>query len=58
MDIYELEEAAHIVYIMCRNHPELCPHQYEWESSTTVNNVTTDQYRCRICGTVDKRVTK
>lgn len=48
MDLKMLERAAMIVFEMCRQHPELCPHDYDWVSTNL--NTGIKRYRCNICG--------
>lgn len=51
MDFKEIEKAAMLVFRMFREHPELCPHDYEWER--TEENVYGDKvsyYKCSVCG--------
>lgn len=48
MNLYVLEKAANIVFAMCRQHPELCPHDWEWVSTNM--NTGVERYRCNICG--------
>lgn len=51
MDFNSLELAANIVFEMCRQHPELCPHHYGWQSSIQRGDGTKiERYKCRICG--------
>lgn len=51
MELNHLELAAEIVFELCRQHPELCPHHYEWTSSIQRKDGTTlKRYKCQICG--------
>ena len=52
MDLRQLEYAAELVFRMCRENPELCPHDYEWVGSTIIHNTghKEDRYKCKICG--------
>ena len=50
MDIHELEYAAQVVFAMCRNHPEICPHDYHWDWSQTKDGIEEKHYKCRLCG--------
>ena len=54
MDIRQMEMAAEIVFRMCREHPEICPHMYQWIGSSTKTldgkNIEIDTYKCGICG--------
>ena len=54
MDTNQLETAAKLIFGLCRNHPELCPHDYEWKGYK-IDMVDGDEkrksvYVCRICG--------
>ena len=52
MDLYEIEKASKIIYLLCKNHPELCPHDYNWGWSKTLKDIKQDEehYICNICG--------
>jgi hypothetical protein len=51
MDLNSLELAANIVFRMCREHPEICPHDYQFRYSIQhENGSVTKCYRCQICG--------
>ncbi len=52
MDLRQLEYAAEILFRMCREHPEICPHDYHWCSSTTdkITGECVERYRCDLCG--------
>ena len=50
MDIHALEYAAQVVFSICREHPEICPHDYEWEWSQTKDDIEKKHYKCRLCG--------
>jgi hypothetical protein len=58
MDLQQIEYAAEIVFRMCREHPEICPHNYTWTSSTTNKEVKqiTHRYVCSICGDTTSRI--
>lgn len=60
MDIIEHELATKMFFEFCRQHPELCPHDYHWISKSVPdlegNCIVT--YKCGICGNIDKRITK
>lgn len=51
MDIHMLEKAAIIVFEMCRQHPEICPHDYHWTwtSAPDENNNRVEHYKCDLC---------
>lgn len=50
MDIHQLEYAAKLVFAMCREHPEICPH--DW-SLTMIEGLPDGQHKmhyvCRVC---------
>lgn len=52
MDIKYLEFAAEKFFEMCREHPEICPHDYHWTRTTSI--IGTDEcrkyYVCGLCG--------
>ena len=54
MDLNQLGFAANLIFELCRQHPELCPHQYEWRGSCGPNengdtvNFTTSATQCKI----------
>ena len=52
MELQEIEYAAKIVYTICRDHPELCPHNYQLKMIThdRENNRDIETYQCIICG--------
>ena len=52
MDIRHLEFAAEKFFEMCREHPEICPHDYEWHwtSAPDENGKRTEHYNCNLCG--------
>ena len=52
MELYQIEKASTIIYALCRNHPELCPHDYEWHWSKTLKDQKQNEehYICNICG--------
>lgn len=50
MDVERLITAANIVFEMCRRHPEICPHIYEWRWSQCKPTETLEYYQCSICG--------
>lgn len=60
MDLGQIEFAANVIFELCRQHPELCPHQYEWRGSygPNENGDTVNRYLCRVCGTESIRTTK
>ena len=52
MDLGQIEFAAKIVFAMCREHPEICPHSYSWHwsSAPDENGYREAHYTCEICG--------
>ena len=60
MDIRKIEQAAEIVFRMCRDNPELCPHDFEWIGSSTKYiadySKTIHTYRCNICGIEKQKI--
>lgn len=38
MNLAMLEKAAVVVFAMCREHPEICPHDYIWSGSRMLDN--------------------
>lgn len=50
MDIRDIELATEIVYAICREHPDICPHSYEWEWSNKKDGTREVYYKCRLCG--------
>lgn len=50
MDLRQVELAADILFRMCREHPEICPHNYEWMGRRTLENgVKETRYVCTLC---------
>ena len=58
MDVQMLEYAAEILFRMCREHPEICPHDYSWIYSRefTEDGKLENHYICRLCGREDVRI--
>jgi len=52
MDLQTLEYAATLFFDMCRAHPEVCPHDFCWESSKPSETEGKREviYKCRLCG--------
>lgn len=52
MNLQMLEQAAMIVFEMCRQHPEICPHNYQWYLTNTDNKdgKRVKHYKCSLCG--------
>lgn len=50
------ERLARLEYLLidlCRNHPEICPHDDEWLYSRCIdeeNNIWEKHYKCDLCG--------
>lgn len=55
MDTRNLELAADIVFRMCRAHPEICPHNYEWVLEQETEGHLERHYECTICGNKQTR---
>jgi len=58
MDIHMLEYATETLFRMCREHPEICPHDYSWSYSreSTEEGKLEKHYTCRLCGREDVRI--
>ena len=58
MDVHMLEYAAEILFRMCREHPEICPHDYNWSGSmkSTEEGKLENHYTCCLCGREDVRI--
>ena len=52
LDITQIEYAALKFFEMCREHPEVCPHDYHWKQSLIdkPNNMEVKIYVCGLCG--------
>lgn len=50
MHLQELEYAAQVVFAMCRQHPELCPHDFTLNSVEESENTKVEHYECVLCG--------
>lgn len=50
MEVERLIREAEIVFALCRKHPEICPHAYEWRGSQCKPTETVEYYQCLICG--------
>jgi hypothetical protein len=52
MDLRQLEYAAEILFKICREHPEFCPHDYNWEGSTIdkTTGKSVKRFKCGLCG--------
>ena len=57
MDLQMLEMAANVVFEMCRQHPEICPHNYHWvgTSAPDEEGKCIELYRCDLCGSEYRR---
>ena len=51
-----LELLEDIVFGMCRAHPEICPHKYEWVLDREKEGYRERHYECSLCG--DKKTRK
>ena len=58
MDIHMLEYAAEILFRMCREHPEICPHDYSYRygMKSTEEGKLENHYTCCLCGREDVRI--
>lgn len=57
MDLSMLEKAAMIVFAMCREHPEICPHDYSWYlTDTNKDGKRVEHYRCDLCDSRYERI--
>ena len=54
----ELERAANVIFRLCREHPELCPHDFRWHHSkpSEVEGKTEHTFVCDLCGREDIRI--
>ena len=51
MDLQYIEKAAEIVFRMCREHPEICPHGYNWTCTKTLDDGKREvHFVCELCG--------
>ena len=52
MDIMQIAYATELFFKMCREHPEICPHDWEWHwtSAPDENGKRVEHYTCRLCG--------
>ena len=55
MDFSDIGLAADIVFRMCKEHPEICPHYYDEDkpffSDENSNGKWEMHYVCELCGT-------
>ena len=53
MNLQDLEFAAQVIFRLCAEHPEICPHHYNWTSSSfnKETKMYTHHYICSLCGT-------
>ena len=51
-----LEKAAHVIFAMCREHPEICPHDYEWYWTQNKDGKYIEHYKCNLCGSEYERI--
>lgn len=58
MELYMLERAAKIIFEICKTHPEICPHEYEWvwTSAPDEDGTRVEHYHCILCGTELERI--
>lgn len=53
MNLDDLELAANMFFRLCKEHPEICPHQYDrpkW-SGTNADGKWERRFVCEVCGT-------
>lgn len=51
MDLRYIEKAADVIFRMCREHPEICPHDYSWTCTKTLNDGKEEvHFVCQLCG--------
>lgn len=51
MDLRYIEFAATKFFEMCREHPEICPHDYRLRLTyTNTDGKCVEYYKCSICG--------
>lgn len=51
MDLDDIQRAANIIFRMCEEHPEICPHDYiPIGCGETPDGKFENRYRCTICG--------
>lgn len=48
MDISEIEFFATKFFEMCRQHPEICPHDFRFQSANSITGIA--RYSCPLCG--------
>lgn len=57
MDLSTLEKAAMIVFAICREHPEICPHDYNWYlTNTNKDGKRVEHYKYGLCGSEYERI--
>lgn len=51
MNTRDIEIAAQMFFAMCIEHPELCPHLYEWKWTKHLDGGREERhYKCQVCG--------
>ena len=60
MDLGQLEFAANLIFELCRQHPELCPHHYLLvaQVESVKDGIIEKRYVCDICGHEETRTRK
>lgn len=48
MQISDIEFFATKFFEMCRQHPEICPHDFRFQSANTKTGIA--RYSCSLCG--------
>ena len=58
MNLQMLEKAAWVIFEICRQHPEICPHDYSWycTSAPDENGNRVEHYKCNLCGNEYTRI--
>lgn len=58
MDIMQIQYVAECFFKMCREHPEICPHDWEWNWTTALdeNGKRVEHYTCRLCGSEHEQI--
>lgn len=49
MDIHQLEFCADLIYRLCKNNPDLCPHDFCWNRTDKTGR---KEYECSVCGKI------
>ena len=59
MDNNQIELAARIVFRICEEHPDICPHDYHWIKESDIYEIDDQSYRdiTYRCGLCKKEIT-